>query len=79
MTDTPIEEMSFEDAMRELEKVVGDLERGDVPLEQSIALYERGAQLKQHCQTKLKEAEEKVALITQEGDGNLGLKPVDGL
>ena len=79
MTDTPIEEMSFEDAMRELEKVVSDLERGDVPLEQSIALYERGAQLKQRCQTKLKEAEEKVALITQEGDGNVGLKPVEGL
>ena len=79
MMDTPVEEMSFEDAMRELEKVVSDLERGDVPLEQSIALYERGAQLKQRCQTKLKEAEEKVALITQEGDGNLGLKSVDGL
>ena len=79
MTKTPVEEMSFEDAMRELEKVVSDLERGDVPLEQSIALYERGAQLKQRCQTKLKEAEEKVALITQDGDGNLGLKPVDGL
>tara|TARA_B100001057_G_scaffold491058_1_gene580525 strand:- start:657 stop:896 length:240 start_codon:yes stop_codon:yes gene_type:complete len=79
MTETPVEKMSFEDAMRELEKVVSDLERGDVPLEQSIALYERGAQLKQRCQTKLKEAEEKVALITQDGDGNLGLKPVDGL
>ena len=79
MMDTPVEEMSFEDAMRELEKVVSDLERGDVPLEQSIALYERGAQLKQRCQTKLKEAEEKVALITQDVDGNLGLKPVDGL
>ena len=79
MMETPVEEMSFEDAMRELEKVVSDLERGDVPLEQSIALYERGAQLKQRCQTKLKEAEEKVALITQDGDGNLGLKPVDGL
>ena len=79
MTDTPVEEMSFEDAMRELEKVVSDLERGDVPLEQSIALYERGAQLKQRCQIKLKEAEEKVALITQEGDGNIGLKPVEGL
>ena len=79
MMDTPVEEMSFEDAMREVEKVVSDLERGDVPLEQSIALYERGAQLKQRCQTKLKEAEEKVALITQEGDGNIGLKPIDGL
>ena len=79
MTQTSVDEMSFEDAMRELEKVVGDLERGDVPLEQSIALYERGAQLKQRCQTKLKEAEEKVALITQEGDGTIGLKPVDGM
>ena len=79
MTETPVDEMSFEDAMRELEKVVGDLERGDVPLEQSIALYERGAQLKQRCQAKLKEAEEKVALITQEGDGTIGLKPVDGM
>ncbi|MGA0371043.1 MAG: exodeoxyribonuclease VII small subunit [Paracoccaceae bacterium] len=79
MTETLVDEMSFEDAMRELEKVVGDLERGDVPLEQSIALYERGAQLKQRCQTKLKEAEEKVALITQDGDGTIGLKPVDGL
>ena len=79
MTETPFDEMSFEDAMRELEKVVGDLERGDVPLEQSIALYERGARLKQRCQTKLKEAEEKVALITQEGDGTIGLKPVDGM
>jgi exodeoxyribonuclease VII small subunit len=79
MTQTAVDEMSFEDAMRELEKVVGDLERGDVPLEQSIALYERGAQLKQRCQTKLKEAEEKVALITQEGDGTIGLKPVDGM
>ena len=79
MTQTPVDEMSFEDAMRELEKVVGDLERGDVPLEQSIALYERGAQLKQRCQAKLKEAEEKVALITQDGDGTIGLKPVDGL
>ena len=79
MMDTPVEAMSFEDAMRELEKVVSDLERGDVPLEQSIALYERGAQLKQLCQTKLKEAEEKVALITQDGDGNLVLKPVEDL
>ena len=80
MTQTPVDEMSFEDAMRELEKVVGDLERGDVPLEQSIALYERGAQLKQRCQTKLKEAEEKVAAITLDGQGTpTGTTPVEGL
>ncbi|MGH1454799.1 MAG: exodeoxyribonuclease VII small subunit [Paracoccaceae bacterium] len=80
MTDTPIDEMSFEDAMRALEQVVGQLERGDVPLEQSITLYERGAALKSRCEAKLKEAEEKVAAITVDSDGNpAGLKPVEGL
>lgn len=75
---TPIAEMSFEQAMAELENVVGKLERGDVALEESIALYERGAELKQRCEVKLKEAEEKVAAITMDGDGNAaGLKPVD--
>ena len=49
--------------MAELEQVVGQLERGDVPLEESIALYEQGAALKAHCEDKLKEAEEKVAQI----------------
>ncbi len=46
--------------MAELEQVVGKLERGDVALEESIALYERGAALKKRCETKLKEAEEKL-------------------
>ena len=58
MTDTPISEMSFEAAMRELEQVVGKLERGDVALEESIALYERGAELKKRCEAKLKEAQD---------------------
>ena len=80
MTDTPIEEMSFETAMRELEQVVGQLERGDVELEKSIELYERGAALKARCEAKLKEAEEKVAAITLDGDGNpKGLSPVEGM
>ena len=79
MTDKPIEEMCFEDAMRELEKVVSDLEQGNVPLEESINLYERGAKLKLRCEKKLKEAEEKVAIITVSGDGVLGTKPVDEL
>jgi len=80
MSDKPVAEMSFEEAMRALEDVVGKLERGDVPLEQSIALYERGAQLKRRCEAKLKEAEEKVAAITLDGQGNpAGLTPVEGL
>jgi len=80
MSDKPVAEMSFEEAMRALEDVVGKLERGDVPLEQSIALYERGAQLKKRCEAKLKEAEEKVAAITLDGQGNpAGLTPVEAL
>ncbi|QFS84487.1 Exodeoxyribonuclease 7 small subunit [Roseivivax sp. THAF40] len=77
-TDTPVEEMSFEAAMRALEQVVGQLERGDVPLEDSIKLYERGAALKKRCEQKLKEAEEKVAAITLDAEGQpAGTKPVD--
>ncbi|SLN12548.1 Exodeoxyribonuclease 7 small subunit [Roseovarius litorisediminis] len=80
MTDTPVSEMTFEQAMAELEQVVGKLERGDVALDDSIKLYERGAELKKRCETKLKEAEEKVAAITLDGDGQpTGTTPVEGL
>ncbi|MEW9920049.1 exodeoxyribonuclease VII small subunit [Marimonas sp. MJW-29] len=80
MSDTPIEKMNFETAMAELEKVLNQLERGDVALDESIALFERGAALKARCETKLKEAEEKVAAITLDGEGNpTGTKPVEGL
>lgn len=76
---TDVAEMSFEDALRELETVVGQLERGEVPLDKSIELYERGAALKARCETKLKEAEEKVAKLTLDGDGNpTGTAPLDG-
>ena len=71
--------MSLEQALAELERVVGQLERGDVPLEESIALYERGAALKAHCETKLKAAEERVEKITRGADGQVGTVPVDGL
>ena len=80
MSDTPVEEMNFETAMAELEKVLGQLENGNVALDESIALYERGAKLKARCETKLKEAEEKVAQITLDADGQPnGAKPVEGL
>jgi exodeoxyribonuclease VII small subunit len=71
--------MSFEEAMAELEKVVRDLESGNVELEKSIALYERGAALKAHCEAKLKAAEEKVAKITLVDGQPAGLTPVEGL
>lgn len=76
---TPVNEMSFEQAMAELEQVLNQLERGDVALEESIKLYERGAALKARCDAKLKEAEEKVAAITLDADGNpSGTTPVEG-
>lgn len=75
---TDVNEMSFEDAIKELETVVGQLERGDVPLDDSIALYERGAALKARCEAKLKEAEEKVAKITLGDNGTpTGTAPLD--
>ncbi|WP_226622043.1 exodeoxyribonuclease VII small subunit [Alloyangia pacifica] len=80
MTDTPVAEMSFEQAMAELEQVVTQLERGEVPLEESISLYQRGSELRKHCETKLKAAEEKVAAITLDANGEpAGTKPVEGL
>ncbi|MFZ0097766.1 MAG: exodeoxyribonuclease VII small subunit [Gemmobacter sp.] len=79
MTDKPIAELSFEEAMQALEAVVTQLERGDVALEQSIALYEQGAKLKAHCAAKLKDAEEKVELIRAQEGRALGTAPVEGL
>ncbi len=78
MTDKPIPEMTFEEALAELESVVTRLERGDVALDESIALYERGALLRKRCQDKLAEAEEKVSRITL-GDGGAatGIQPFD--
>ena len=80
MSDTPVKDMSFEQALGELEDVVSKLERGDVPLEDSIKLYERGAELKARCDAKLNEAQEKVAKITTGADGQpTGTEPVEGL
>jgi exodeoxyribonuclease VII small subunit len=70
MTEKAVEDMSFEEAMAELERVVGQLESGEVELEKSIALYERGAALKAHCEARLKAAEEKVAKITLDANGS---------
>ena len=75
----PVAEMTFEEAMQALEAVVSQLERGDVALEQSIALYQRGADLKAHCGAKLKDAEEKVELIRAAEGRAVGVTPVEGL
>ena len=73
-----IRDMSFERAMKELETIVGRLERGDVELEESISIYERGEALKAHCDGLLKQAEAKVVKLTFDADGNpRGTAPLD--
>jgi exodeoxyribonuclease VII small subunit len=59
-----IKDMSFEKALKELETIVGRLERGDVELEESITIYERGEALREHCDRLLKQAEAKVEKLT---------------
>ena len=65
-----ITELSFERALKELEAIVGRLERGDVDLEESIAIYERGDALKVHCDRLLKQAEAKVERLAFGPDGS---------
>jgi exodeoxyribonuclease VII small subunit len=70
--------MSFEQALAALEKIVDDLEKGDVPLDQSIRIYERGEALKTHCDRLLKAAEDKVEKIRLSRDGKAaGTEPLD--
>jgi exodeoxyribonuclease VII small subunit len=71
--------MSFEDALRELEQIVHKLEGGDVPLDDSIRIYERGAALKAHCEARLREAELKIEKIVLGADGPKGLERADDL
>jgi exodeoxyribonuclease VII small subunit len=73
-----IKEMSFERALKELEGIVGRLERGDVELEESINIYERGEALKKHCEKLLKDAEARIEKITLKPDGTpAGTEPLD--
>jgi exodeoxyribonuclease VII small subunit len=73
-----ISAMSFERALKELETIVTRLERGDVELEESIAIYERGEALKAHCDRLLRQAEAKVEKLTFAADGSpKGTEPLD--
>ncbi|MGC6512813.1 MAG: exodeoxyribonuclease VII small subunit [Parvibaculales bacterium] len=66
--------MSFEKAVAELEGIVNRLESGDVALEESIAIYQRGNQLRAHCENKLKDAQAQIEKITQNGSSS---EPLD--
>jgi exodeoxyribonuclease VII small subunit len=67
--------MSFEDALAELEQIVRRLEGGQVKLDEAIISYERGAQLKRHCERKLNEAQQRVDRIVVGPEGAVGVEP----
>ncbi|WP_119678956.1 exodeoxyribonuclease VII small subunit [Indioceanicola profundi] len=77
MTDLPadIAQMSFEDALAELERIVRQLEEGKAKLDDAIRHYERGTLLKRHCELKLREAQAKIDRITVAADGTVGAEP----
>ena len=74
--DADIAAMSFEDALAELEQIVRGLEAGQVKLDDAIKSYERGAQLKQHCERKLNEAQQRVDRIVVSPDGAVAAQPM---
>ncbi len=73
-----IDTLSFEDSLRALETIVRQLESGDVPLEDSISLYEKGEKLRQHCQKRLDAAQARIERIVAGPDGQApGTQPFD--
>jgi exodeoxyribonuclease VII small subunit len=73
-----LSQMTFEDALKALEDVVRKLETGEVPLDESISLYERGEQLRKHCQARLDAAQARIEKIVAGPDGKAaGLEPFD--
>lgn len=72
-----IKKMSFEEALAELETIVERLEGGQAKLDDAIGAYERGAALKQHCETKLREAQDKVEKIRLGADGSVSAEPTE--
>jgi len=72
-----IAKLSFEEAVKELEGIVSQLEDGRVDLEKSIAIYERGVALKAHCEAKLKAAQARIEKIVTGADGRVSAEPAD--
>ena len=77
-TNTDVSKLTFEKALAELEQIVQRLERGDVPLEESVTIYERGEALKRRCEELLRQAEARVEKITLDASGKpTGSEPLD--
>jgi exodeoxyribonuclease VII small subunit len=69
---------SFEDSLAELEKIVGKLEQGDLALEQSLELFEKGVRLSRECQERLGQAERRIEILLKDQNGNAVIESMDG-
>ena len=76
-TRREVSDLSFEEALNELEKIVRELEQGKSGLDDAIRAYERGAELKRHCEKKLSDAKAKIDKISLGPAGPQGLEPAD--
>jgi exodeoxyribonuclease VII small subunit len=76
-TQADVNKLTFEKALAELEQIVQKLERGDVPLEESVTIYERGEALKRRCEELLRQAEARVEKITLDAGKPVDTEPLD--
>jgi len=68
---------NFETSLEELERIVRELERGDLPLEKSLELFEQGVKLSRACQERLNEAERRIEILTRDNQGRTAIRPFD--
>ena len=69
---------NFESSLEELERIVRELERGDLPLEKSLELFEQGVKLSRACQERLSEAERRIEILTRDNHGRATVRPFEG-
>ena len=70
-------EKSFESSLLELEQIVGKLENGDLPLEESLELFEQGIKLSRECRARLTNAERRIEILMKDADGNLTAEAIE--
>jgi len=77
INEKDINDLSFEDALEELEKITESFEDGDSTLENAVNLYNKGVLLKKHCEKKLKEAQDRIEKIEVGDDGEITASPIE--
>jgi exodeoxyribonuclease VII small subunit len=77
MAEDDVAQLSFEDALAELDQIVRGLEGGTLKLDAAVQAFERGVMLRRHCEAKLAEVEARVEALVQRTDGSFGTRPLE--